>query len=101
MEPSEIVKKVLEDISLEARPVLPRIEQLTQNIRRRRQKKEGRPNPLTRDEIVFTENLKKDSRGNSFLQYDSHDQDRILIFATDSNLEVRNFIYILFICYRF
>jgi hypothetical protein len=85
--PSVILNDFKMNVGTEVHPTLPSDDVMKRSIRRCRAIP-GMKNPKTRDEIVLSEEHKKDANGNRFLFRDSGGSDRILIFATDSNLKV-------------
>jgi len=80
-------------LSLAARSQLPKKESMKSTIGKIRRKKFiGNCNPKSREEITVPDILLNTTRGEKFLLYDSEDNDRILIFASQKNLQVIIFI---------
>jgi hypothetical protein len=83
--PSVILNDFKTNVDTMVHPTLPSDKTMKRSIRRWRALP-GMANPKTRDEISLTE--EQDASGNRFLFRDSGGSERILIFATDNNLQV-------------
>ena len=81
--PSTIVSEVLQKLSLESRPSMSSDAALKNRLARIKRKRYPESIPTTREEINIPEHLKLDFRGKMFLLFDSGDNDRTLIFATE------------------
>ena len=80
----------LEELDERARQHLGQVESLARVLRAAKQKAEGAPvNPDTRTGFEIPAEYRTTASGHNFLQYDSgaDDQNRLLIFATDSGLD--------------
>ena len=85
----QIISQELSDISESAAVNLPAIRNIRRNIRRNRQIA-GNPLPIpnTRSQLVIPDDYKQTLRHEQFLLFDSGpDEDRILIFGTQSTLQ--------------
>jgi hypothetical protein len=85
--PSVILNDFKIKVGMEVHPTLPSDDLMKRSIRRWRAIP-GMKNPKTRHEIVLSEAHKNDANGNRFLFRNSGGCDRILIFATNNNLQV-------------
>ncbi|CAF0926976.1 unnamed protein product [Brachionus calyciflorus] len=98
--PRTIIKECLENLSSEAAAIMPRMNSLTQKIRRILRKKivYGK-NPESVNEIDLKAELKITLRKEAFLWDDSgaDDHKRILVFATERNIAILNEVKIWFI----
>ena len=90
--PSNIVSSVVADIASSALlGALPSMELCKQTVRRerRRQQLPLPPNPVHRRDLVVPVHLRSTRKGDNFLLWDSGpENDRILVFGTDANLQI-------------
>lgn len=88
--PNYIVASVSGAVSQSVASKLPTVSNLKRTIRNVRVRENAGPAvPLLRRDIVFSEEYTKTEKGKIFLMYDSGpDDDRILIFSTEQNLQL-------------
>jgi len=86
--PCKLIATAKRDFPVEVLQALPSEQTLYNHVRRPL----GIKDPKTRDEIMFDDFMTKCRDGTEFLYKESEDPRRILIFTTESNLDVRLFL---------
>lgn len=85
---AEIWDKATQDVSLDAQPILPTEKNFKDYIRKYKKTNYQFKDPKILVDLIIPQTYQFTLRGDKFLQFDSADMNRTMIFTTENNLKI-------------